>query len=69
MRPGVIDPRSVVQGILRLCCADRVNLQALQTQTPEHRYGMIVRQCRMCGRKHYELVADPGQFGVRGTGL
>jgi hypothetical protein len=66
-RPGLIDPRSIVKGILRLCCAEPRNLQALKTNTPEHRYGMIVRQCRTCGRKHYELQADPGHFGVVGT--
>jgi hypothetical protein len=66
---ALLDPRSMVKGILRLCCADSRNLQALQTQTPEHRHGMIVKQCRTCGRKHYELVADPGRFGVMGAGL
>ena len=64
-----LDPRTMVKGILRLCCADTRNLQTLQPGSPEHRHGMIVRQCRTCGRKHYELVADPGQFGLLGARL
>jgi hypothetical protein len=62
-----IDPRSMVQGILRPCCADTRNLQTLKPFSPEHRYGMIKRQCRVCGRGHYELIADPGRFGVTGA--
>jgi hypothetical protein len=62
-------PASQVNGILRPCCAMTENLQTLNRFSPEHRYGMIVRQCRACGRKHYELQADPGQIGVTGTGL
>lgn len=66
---GDLIPVSQVNGILRPCCGDGRNLQPLQTNSPEHRHGMIVRQCRICGRKHYELVADPGRFGVIGTSL
>lgn len=59
------EPVTRVEGILRPCCADPRNLQPLQTATPEHRHGMIVSQCRRCGRKHYTLMCDPGEFGVR----
>lgn len=69
MAQAPLIPITQVQGILRPCCADRQNLQTLKTFSPEHRHGMIVRQCRRCGRKHYELEADPGAFGVRGAGL
>jgi len=62
-------PVSQVNGILRPCCGDERNLQTLSQFSPEHRHGMIVRQCRLCGRKHYELVADPGRFGVHGASL
>jgi hypothetical protein len=65
----LIDPRSVVKGILRPCCAKPRNLETLATHSAEHRHGMIVKQCRVCGRRHYELVADPGRFGVMGAGL
>ena len=69
LRPDLIDPRTQVQGLIRACCAEVENLQDLQRFSAEHRHGMIVRQCRLCGRKHYELRADPGGFGVRGAGL
>jgi ribosomal protein S14 len=69
MDSSLIDPRTTVKGILRPCCADMRNLQALNQFTPEHRYGMIKRQCRVCGRGHYELIADPGKFGMVGGRL
>jgi hypothetical protein len=69
LRSDLIDPRTQVQGLIRACCAEVENLQDLQRFSSEHRHGMIVRQCRLCGRKHYELRADPGQFGLRGGGL
>jgi hypothetical protein len=62
-------PVSQVNGILRPCCGDDRNLQVLKAHSLEHRHGMVVKQCRQCGRKHYELQADPGRFGVTGTGL
>lgn len=62
-------PMTTVQGLLRPCCAEDRNLQTLKPFSLEHRHGMIVRQCRICGRKHYEMVMDPGTFGVRGTGF
>jgi len=68
-RPGLIDPRTIVQGLLRPCCAKARNLQTLAANSAEHRHGMIVKQCRTCGRRHYELVADPGHFGVMGARL
>jgi hypothetical protein len=61
-------PSDRVNGILRPCCIGE-NLQTLSRFSPEHRHGMIVRQCRVCGRKHYELVCDAGTMGVRGAGL
>ena len=69
MQTDAIPVQSMVKGILRVCCANARNLQVLATNSPEHRYGMLVKQCRTCGRKHYELVADPGQFGVMGARL
>jgi hypothetical protein len=68
MDPTLI-PANRVQGILRPCCGDARNLQTLKASSPEHRYGMIVKQCRQCGRNHYELVADPGAMGVTGARL
>jgi len=69
LNEDLIDPRTLVQGLIRPCCAELENLQDLQRFSSEHRHGMIVRQCRRCGRKHYELRADPGQFGIKGGGL
>lgn len=60
-------PPNMVQGILRACCGDDRNLQTLSRFSSEHRHGMIVKQCRICGRKHYELQCDPGAMGVQGA--
>lgn len=62
-----IDPRTIVQGMLRPCCANERNLQTLDRFSPEHRDGMIVRQCRLCGRRHFEMRCDPGAMGVVGA--
>ena len=61
-----LQPIVKANGIIRLCCAESRNLQPLQTQTPEHRHGMLVSQCRQCGRKHFELQCDPGMYGLVG---
>lgn len=59
-------PVSQVRGMLRVCCSVPANLQLLRPQSVESRHGMLTKQCRLCGRKHYELVVDPGLFGVHG---
>lgn len=56
-----------VSGVLRPCCGDARHLQVLAPFSPEHRHGMITKQCRLCGRKHYELIVDPGRMGVSGA--
>lgn len=46
------------------CCQQPENREVV-----EHRDKIIVQQCKVCGRKHYELMVDPVQVGVKGTGL
>lgn len=46
----------------RECCRDPRNLGRV------HRTGMrgqTFRRCRVCGARHFELVAEPGHLGLR----
>jgi hypothetical protein len=46
------------------CCKQSANLTAEQ-----RRPDLVVRTCNVCGRRHFELTANPGVIGVRGAGL
>jgi len=47
------------------CCNDRANLDKSEQLGP----GLIVRYCRVCGRRHFEAEAEPGRLGLRGANL
>jgi hypothetical protein len=47
------------------CCTRAENL----VQEPDDRPNVIVRRCKWCGRRHIEMVAEPGIIGVRGGGM
>ena len=43
------------------CCADPANLERFPTSNP---YAFIDR-CRVCGRNHYKLRAQPVDLGAK----
>ena len=47
------------------CCNDPENLDREERLAPD----LIVRYCRVCGRRHFEATAEPGAMFARGTGL
>lgn len=42
------------------CCENVDNLEIA-----EDRGHVVIRVCRACGRKHYELSAEPGVYALR----
>lgn len=57
---------TVVQGgVLFPCCADEKNLDRVERLSES----LIVRYCKVCGRRHFEETLDPIQIGVKGSGL
>jgi hypothetical protein len=52
-------------GMIRPCCGDLRNLK-LSSERPG---GITVRTCQVCHRKHYQMRAEPGVIGTRGTPL
>lgn len=46
------------------CCNDPDNLEQLQDD-----HNLVIVECRVCGRKHYEFTVDPGELGVKGVSL
>jgi len=51
--------------IMFVCCTKPENLDREERLSED----LLVRYCRVCGRRHFEASADPGQFGLRGTPL
>lgn len=46
------------------CCQKADNLVPHQG-----RPDLTVNVCKVCGCRHFELVIDPGQFGLMGAGM
>ena len=46
------------------CCQKPENLVAQQD-----RPDLLVRVCKVCGCRHFELTVDPGKLGLRGTSI
>ena len=44
------------------CCMDSKNMELQSGNTPDIR----VSQCRVCGRRHYGMTADPGELNLTG---
>lgn len=42
------------------CCADPDNLEV----DPVERADLTIRVCQVCGRRHFEVDAEPFQIGV-----
>jgi hypothetical protein len=57
------DPTTITKGYLRPCCADSANLDRSERLAAD----LVVRYCRVCGRRHFEADAAPGQLGVEMT--
>ena len=54
----------IQRGILKVCCANPVNLRAERLSE-----SLLVRVCRECGCRHFEATAEPGRLGVTGSRL
>jgi len=52
--------KTFVHGEVNECCKVAENLEPQPSAKPE----MIIKRCRVCGRKHYRLMAEPGVFGL-----
>lgn len=60
------DETTIVKGnIVFPCCDDKENLDRVERLTES----LLVRYCRVCGRRHFEAAADPGSLGLRGAAL
>lgn len=47
------------------CCNKPENLDREERLSPS----LLVRYCRVCGRRHFEATADPGTIGMKGASL
>ena len=50
------------------CCNDDGNLEIRQPNEIV-RDNITVRVCKVCGCRHFELIADRGDYDARGLGL
>jgi hypothetical protein len=48
-----------------MCCAVSDNLELQTSEKPD----LIVRKCRICGLRHFELSIDPIKLGLKGASL
>lgn len=54
----------------RECCRTPGNVPIVENHPdakPDR--GLVVRVCKVCGARHFELTADPGQLGMRGAAI
>lgn len=51
---------------MEACCQDEANLGEPQATARED---LVVRICKVCGRRHFELNVDPLRLGVAGGKL
>ena len=50
----------LANGQVHECCKVTENLEAEASAKPE----LTIKRCRVCGRRHYRLMAEPGIFGM-----
>jgi hypothetical protein len=55
----------------KACCQDNDNLEvverrAVQGSAPAD---LVVRKCKVCGCRHFELTIDPGKLGLTMSGV
>jgi hypothetical protein len=61
----VDEPQGLVPGDHRKeCCRKEENLVAHQ-----ERPDLIIRRCKVCGCRHFELSVDVGRLGLKGQGI
>lgn len=61
------------------CCATEGNLEVYEEVFRARREApmgpvqifreRVVKKCRVCGRRHFELTVDPGVYDFRGKGV
>lgn len=54
------------------CCQNKANRVAIEKRTMDagkNPNDLTVEQCKVCGRKHYELSVDPIELGLVGLSL
>lgn len=49
------------------CCQDERNLG--EPEATEQREDLVVRVCKVCERRHFELAVDPVKVGVHVASL
>jgi hypothetical protein len=42
------------------CCKNPENLELDKDQAPD----LVIKKCKICGRRHYELKLDPGRLAM-----
>ena len=52
--------KTFVQGEVNECCKITENLEPEVSNKAE----FTIKRCRVCGRRHYRLMAEPGVFGL-----
>jgi hypothetical protein len=52
--------KTFVQGQINKCCKVLENLEI----QPSAKSEMLIKRCKVCGRNHYRLMAEPGIFGL-----
>lgn len=55
-----MEPKIIVNGAVQSCCEEQANLKVIESSLSK-----TVQQCAVCGRKHYEFVADPLRLNVK----
>ena len=45
---------------MKECCANPDNLE----DRPQERADLVVKVCRVCGRRHIKLKVEPGKLGA-----
>lgn len=50
---------TIVQGEIRNCCKEEINLELQPTDSPDK----TVRICKVCGRRHFRMTLGSAKFG------
>ncbi len=54
------------KGAIRACCKNPDNLY-VSVGRDEQRSDLTIRRCRICDRRHFEAIVDPGKLGMHGA--
>jgi hypothetical protein len=47
------------------CCKKPENLEPLAERLEDDKPpDLVIKKCKVCGRRHYELVLDPGRLAM-----